>query len=276
MFASSNSLAQRKWLSAPVNSQGKIKKATATVRLKWPIFGEMVAAEPDPFWKEYWVRASKGKFPFGFSFNGKALFYSYRNKLTKVVFDKDVAHMCQLAKHLYQDKANIHSPRDLKYNEQRKELMYSNIKVEELTSWAKCNLSQKNNLITYYLLELVNDYNLNTKRKAELEQTIKAGINVGAFNEKNIVLQDNKINNIEGLEYNKTSAKFYINPDIAPPKIKKPSKNSSIKGDEFCLFSNWLKLNAIKTSNRDKIVEICIDDIDDSISSSYYKNDEPE
>lgn len=270
MFASSTNLNQRKWLDTPVNNQGKIKRQKTLARLKWPIFWEMVKVEPDLFWKDYWTRASKGKFPTGFSFNGKELFYSYRNKTSKIVFRDDVINMCQLTKHMYQNNSNIYSPLDMKYMDQRRELMYSN-SINDIESWGKCNTSQKNNLITYYLLSLVDEYRLNNRQKIELQQTISIGINIGAFNDKNIIIKDNYISNIEGLKWDNEYKRFYINIVQAPFKIKKPSKNLPKKNDVYCLYSHWIKLNTPKKSTKDKIVEIGINDINTSISSSYYE-----
>jgi len=273
MFASNTNLNQRKWLDTPVNNQGKIKRTKTSARLKWPIFGEMEEKEFDPFWKNYWLRASKGKFPLGFSFNGKELFYSYRNKISKIVFTDNIEDLCQLTKHIYQEKSNIYSPTDMKHNNQRREILYGDPE-DEGVSWTKCSNAQKSSLVTFYLLELVNEYNLTGKEKYELQQTISIGINIGAFNDKKIQMEDNKITSIIGLEWDSEKEKFFLNPKNAPYKIKKPSKGVSRKNDTHCLYSYWLKLNSSKNTNKDRVTEIGLEDVCTSLSSSHYKEDE--
>ncbi len=271
MLASSGDLGGRKWLDIPVTKQGKIKKQKSSARLKWPIFDEMAKIETDSFWEDYWIRASKGKFPTGFSFNGNELFYSYRNKISKAIFGDNIEDMCQLARHMYQDYSGLFSPLDLKHINQRRELILS---TNEITTWSKCNPSQKSNLITYYLIELAKEYGLDTKGKNELEQTLWVGINVGAFNEKRIEIDNNKIIDIIGLEWDPEKERFYIDCEQAPHKIKKPSKNSSKQNDPYCLYSYWIKLNASKSSIKDEITEIGLDDIDTSIPTSYIREED--
>lgn len=271
MFATSSNLAKRRWLDTPVNSQGKIKRQKSSAKLKWPIFEEISKAEHDPFWKEYWIRASRGKFPPGFSFNGNELFYSYRKKVSKVTFSKDVADSCQLAKHMYQENSSIYSPLDMKHINQRKEVFYSN-RDTDIKSWSDCNNSQKAGLITHFLVLLAREYQLSTDEKNALHQTLNVGVNIGAFNTKNIIIENNKIVDILGLEWSDEKEMFYIDTKQAPFKIKKPSKTTSRKKNGYCLYSNWLKLNDTKSSNKDKILEIKINDISTSAATSYYQD----
>jgi len=271
MFATSSNLTKRRWLDTPTNNKGAIKLQKNSARLKWPIFEEISKAEYDPFWKEYWTRAAKGKFPVGFSFNGNDLFYSYRKKGSKVSFAKDITDSCQLAKHMYQENSSIYSPLDMKHINQRKEIFYSN-RDTDIKSWSDCNASQKAGLITHFLVVLARDYSLNTDEKNALHQTINVGVNIGAFNVKNIIIENNKIADINGLEWSDEKEMFYIDTTRAPFKIKKPSKTTSKKKDSYCLYSNWLKLNNTKTSNKDKILEIKINDISTSAATSYYQD----
>jgi len=271
MFATSSNLTKRKWLDTPVNNQGKIKRQKNNARLKWPIFEEMSKVEHDPFWKEYWIRASKGKFPTGFSFNGNELFYSYRKKVSKVSFGKDIIDSCQLVKHMYQEYSSIYSPLDIKHIDQRKDIFYSN-RDTDIKSWSDCNPSQKAGLITHFLVVLAREYSLSVEEKNALHQTMNVGVNIGAFNTKNIIIENNKIVDIIGLEWSDEKEMFYIDTTQAPFKIKRPSKTTSKGRDNHCLYSNWLKLNNTKSSNKNKIVEIKINDISTSATTSFYQD----
>lgn len=272
MFASSANLSKRRWLDLPVNTQGKINKTKTNTRLKWPIFDEMAKAEHDPFWQKLWIRASKSKFSPGFTFNGKELSYSYRKKVSKVNLSTNIIDSCQLAKHMYQECSSIFSPLDLKRINHRKDIAYNN-RVNEITSWAKCKEPQRNTLITHFLLELVKEFRLSPLEKNELHQTINVGVNIGAFNDSNIVISNNKIDHIIGLEWNDQTEKFYIDTDKAPFKIKKQTKTKPKLDNSICLYSSWIKLTTPKVSTKGKVTEILIGDIANSVSASVYNDD---
>lgn len=261
MFASAD-LSKRSWLNNPVTKSDKVKKSKVT-KIKWPIFDEMFKRESDPFWKDYWSRASQGKFPSGFSFNGSEVYYTRRNKCTRVVINDNIVEMCQVIKAAMQEHANIYSPSDLK---RLNNILNLDDNVHDIESWSKCNGTKKD-IIAHYLLELGEEYKLNSKEREELDQTINVGVNIGAFNKKTIIMSNNKIVYIEGLDWDTEQKKFYINTQKSPFKIKKPTSNASKKSNPRCFVSKWAKMNESK--NKKEVTEMDINNINTSMSSCY-------
>ena len=133
----------------------------------------------------------------------------------------------------------------------------------------------KEALLNEFIKEICEDLNFNEQEKIELTTTIKKGIILKCFNNDNIIMEDGKISEIEGLVYNDKKRQHDIHKDFL---VKKSSKSSDLgigktqDKNNPCFIDMWIKyLDNLENKRNKKISSFSMTQNESkTYESSYY------
>jgi hypothetical protein len=178
--------------------------------------------QTDLYWKSLFEDAATGKFPRNFKFNDNILSYRNKNKTIELKIPSDLEEADVLVKNFIYDNASIISPEDLKKRRAEEEEKMALLSTSEITSWSQIRSDKQQYLLISIFVENIGKvYNLSMDEKLGLIQKIKIGILAGYFNSSNIIISENQIMQIEGLEYNTDDKDFHINTSNCKPTANK-------------------------------------------------------
>ena len=211
-----------------VQKQSSLVKIRASAKAKrtviFPIFDKMMELETDSYWKSLFDEAATGKFPRNFKFQNGILNYKIRSKTIEQILDPDnIEESIQTVKRFFLDTAGILSPDDLIRKKQEEEKRISELIMNEVISWNQIRSEkQRMIMISLYVETIGKEYGLTVEERKGLVQNIRIGMLAGYFNSDNIKIIGNRIDTIEGLEYNQDTKEFEINKELCKaPKINR-------------------------------------------------------
>lgn len=193
------------------------------------IFLDMIEYNDDDFWKTFLIKASRDIFPSGFGFRNNTVYYSLKSKFNyelKLVKD-DIKKSLEDLKEFLNSKGIMSVEDKIESNAKVCENNESFIE-EKIDEWKKLG-KQQITIINDYMKKLKLKYNLSYEEYEWLELLVNVGVNSNVLNNKNIIVENSKIKNIEILEWDECSRNFTI--DTSQTKIPKPSRTN--KNDLF-------------------------------------------
>lgn len=259
--ANNTNLRMRKWLETPIVGGNKVKKQKSKASIKWEVFQEFENIEKDEFWMFYWERASKGKFPTGFFFNGKTLSYNNRNTTYVTNLKDDVDHDYKLVKHMFQTNGNIYSPTDLEKISKLDFVNKESVKPQSRQlKWSDYNKMQQNNLIDHFVKKISKQKKLTKEEELRISQTIHIGIVSKRITDNDILVEDDRISDIYNIEWIDEINGFFI---TTPYVIKhKKTGKKTVKTDygKYPRWNKWImEVDGVEKKNKNKVIEIDID-----------------
>jgi hypothetical protein len=190
-----------------------------------PIFEQLANLTEDVFWKTIFLDCSRCKFPRGFTFKNNVLTFKKGNKMTCLELTSNLAESFTSCINFFQSAGGIMSKKDReKIRKLEEERILEQIESDLDKNWKdikKENLKEV--LLNEFIKEISEKLNFNEKEKNELSTTIKKGIILKYFNNDNIIMEDGKIIEIEGLIYDDEKRQHDIHEDCISKKIRKPS-----------------------------------------------------
>lgn len=178
----------------------------------------------DPFWNEKITEISQGIYPYGFRLSDMKFIYkkggSSKKNTINIPDNPEIAvnTIINILK-----KEGIQSPEE-------KEAMNHKIEiVPTLVKWSDANSSLQTNLLCYYCTTKSKEMNLTNDEKSKLNILLDTGAENGIINDESVIMEHNRIANINVLKWNEENRSFYY---TKVPPNKKSSKNSANKINE--------------------------------------------
>lgn len=259
----------------PVSKTKKPKKLLKPIIN--PIFEQLANLTEDNFWKTIFLDCSRGRFPRGFTFKNNLLKFKKGNKMTCLEITSNLVETFTSYMNFFQSAGGIMSKEDReKIKKMEEERILEQIEKETDKNWKdikKENLKEA--LLNEFIKEICEDLNFNEQEKIELTTTIKKGIILKCFNNDNIIMEDGKISEIEGLVYNDKKRQHDIHKDFL---VKKSSKSSDLgigktqDKNNPCFIDMWIKyLDNLENKRNKKISSFSMTQNESkTYESSYY------
>ena len=212
------------------NQDGEIQKVTKPKSSKLrknivhEIFLEMEKFNDDEFWNVFLLRASRDLFPSGFGFRDNTLYYTVKTKYNfELKFNPDEPEESLIKLKEFMNKKGVMSITD-------KNIINTNVKTyvkekEKVNDWKKLGKKQST-VMKDYIEDLKLKYKLNKSEFKWLEMIISIGISSTILNNKNIIIENGVIKNIDILEWDETERTFDIN--TSGVKIAKNSTKNKL------------------------------------------------
>jgi len=160
------------------------------------IFENMRNYNSDPFWDMFLLKASRGNFPKGFSFNENRLFYSLKSKYNfEIKLDENCDDYCFSELKDFVTNKGILSDKDKEDMTTEQMKNFDETEDPSIDSWKLLGKLQMNSVFSYISV-LENTYSLSTSERKNLESMIRIGISSGYLNNKNIVVENCDIKDI--------------------------------------------------------------------------------
>ncbi len=234
-------------------SHNKIRDSAKTKRnIEFQLFEDIKNLEKDQFWYSFFEDAAVGKFPRNFKFINGILIYKNKNKNTEIIVPETPLEAAAFVKAFVYENAGIISPIDIKEKKSIDDKHNSENAAIEIDSWKQVkNDKQQGILISIFIQEVSEIYNLNLEERTKLFQKIKLGLLSGYLNTTNIVMENGIISFIEGLEFDEINREFNINTSLckivkAPKKYNNSTNidttTTQLSGNDTTESSSLIKL----------------------------------
>jgi hypothetical protein len=178
----------------------------------YPIFLECFEYTTDSFWENIFEDLSYGKCPYGTYINKNFLCCNYKDKeFSYKIEKKNPQQLYNDIYNLFAKKLGLLSSRD----KLKKKLDFNNIEEELKFNKNKWTDIRKKNikdlLIENYVIDMKNKYSLSNKQSKNLLSSIFIGMIFKVINIKDICYNDGKINNINGIQFEKNKVIYEKN-----------------------------------------------------------------
>lgn len=208
--------------------------AKSEPRIVNKLFIEMAKLCEDPFWKTTLNDIAIGKYHRGFGFVSDSLTFKVRNKI----------HQCNLSDltpeealpkvlHFMRTVGSVMSRQD---NDQQSECLKQMLiksSMKESDSWGKVRSEQYRSILISKFIEYASSiYNLSEQEEDQLENIIRIGIIIKAFDSSTIEMNGGLITSIKGL-LRDDNGKFYIDPSYIHQNKKTRNKEDSPVSESF-------------------------------------------
>jgi len=193
-----------------------------------PIFEKCAQLTEDNFWNATFMDCARGKFPRNFLFKNNLLVHKKGSKVTTLDISKSATDVFISTMKFFQVTAGIMSAEDRKRMQRLEEEKISETLAYDYT-WKEIRAEKyKEILLCEFINDLTEEFGLNNNEKRELTTTIKKGLMLKYFSGDNIVMEEGKITEIQGLSYNDEMRCH----EIEKAYIKYSEKQSKILGIE--------------------------------------------
>jgi hypothetical protein len=206
-----------------VKSVTKVRASAKNKRIvEFEIFDELMKYETDPTWITTLDDAAQGKFPRNFKFQNGILTYKLRSKnIDHPIIGNDKNTLDAMKSFFF--KYNVASPEDIKKRKDAEITMLNSEQYDDDMSWSQIRSDkQKTVMISLFVENLSEIYNLSPENRRGLVQNIRMGILAGYLNNDNIHVENNSITKIDGLIYDKNLKQFIIDKSKCVLQIIKP------------------------------------------------------
>jgi hypothetical protein len=206
-----------------IKSSTKVRASAKNKRIvEFQIFDDLMKHETDPTWITTLDDAAQGKFPRNFKFQNSILTYKLRSKnIDHPIIGNDKTTLEEMKAFFF--KYNVASPEDIKKRKDAEITMLNSEQYDDEMSWSQIRSEkQKTVMISLFVENLGEIYNLSSENRKGLVQNIRMGILAGYLNSDNIYVENNSITKIEGLIYDKSTKQFTIDKSKCATQIIKP------------------------------------------------------
>lgn len=189
-------------------------------------FQELKDLEKDEFWKNLLNRFSKNIFPKDFKYVDNTLYFKPNTKKHRAecfIDKEDLIESLVRFKEFMRNRGYISNQEKSEINE----IITNNTEEKIIISTWKDILRNKEYHIKNFIVEMADKNSLNYEETVNLESTILMGISSEFFNEDNIIIENEKIKEIENLIWDEENRKFSIK--IEEIKIKRKTEKINNK-----------------------------------------------
>lgn len=261
------------WKSDKTVSTPKKRKKTLKPIVN-PIFEKLANLTDDIFWKTTFLDCARGKLPRGFTFKNNLLTFKKGNRMTCLELTSNLPESFTSTMNFFQSAAGIMSSQDRKkIRKKEEERILEQIEKDLDKNWKdirKENLKEV--LLNEFITEICERLNFDENEKRELITTIKKGIMLKCFNNDNIIMEDGKIVEIDGLIYDEKKRQYEIDDDYI---VKRNRKFSSLgiekieNKNNIVFIEMWQKYLENLENKRNKKINSFSVTQNESISKTY-------
>jgi hypothetical protein len=195
----------------------------------------------DEFWDKFLSKCSKNIFPSkDFKYMNNVLYYRMKTKKHRdeiYINDNDLKESLQRLKIFLRDKG-IAPVVELNCRE-----IFSEKKINNYSNWKEIPKDLQSDVVKDFINDKIKKYNLNCYESKHLESLIRTAIAGDVFNNDNIIINENKIEEIKYLIWNEEKRYFKINIEKIPLKFSKSSKSKD--ENNFYTISSFSNDNQI-------------------------------
>ena len=226
----------------------KSRKHSKNRSIIYPLFEDMKEFNDNSYWNDQLTKFSRGIFPRNFKYYNDVLHYKSKKKTKNgnqeyTIDETDLKQSFQELKTFLEDKGILST-----LERSEKSLIDFKEEEERIEDWEWKEFKPHNRILLReeFLDQLSDEYDLDKKGRVSLESVVRFGISSGIFDTHSIIMNDGKINSIEGLEWDDDRERFFISRKLPLPKFQSSAKkNTSSKssrysshtfsGDTFCI-----------------------------------------
>jgi hypothetical protein len=219
-----NFITSNSWLDTPIiNGPTKPKKNLKQEEVN-PVFSKFATMTSDPFWKDVFKDAAKGKFKKGFSFKNDVLNFKKVNKVFTVLVDEATPEkMEEIMKFMQNYNKNMISNEDIKKIQDK--IQEKPLTTKPLT-WKTVKDKPTGEILMYdYLKEVSKQNGLNTEEFNNLQTIVGLALILKNIDDDEVVMENDKITDIKCLC--KDNGLFKIDDKNSVLKNRSMSKKST-------------------------------------------------
>lgn len=209
------------WLSSTRSASVSTFRKKLNLNVMYPMFVNLSEYVDDPYWKAIFLDSSKGKFPKGFTFNGNTL--SYRLNGRSLILDENVNSIKKFIDFI-RINTGIRSPMDLEREKDYEKEHQSISAASNINEWSKFSKCNRRLIIIEYVTKMRKLYKLTQDETDQLTTLINMNMEEDVI-KKNILLRDNNIVEIHGLNWDTSKRRFFL--------IGEPKKHIIQKGNPY-------------------------------------------
>ena len=222
-----------------INTEKSVRKHKINRSVIFPVFEGIKKYETSSFWLNLMTRFSKNMLHKDFKFLNNVLYYKattkkHRDEIFLDAEDLENTHI--IFKEFMKKKGFLSQEEKESIN---KIVELDNNKERNMIETWKDVVKNQDYYIREFIIEMKEKHDLSFEEQSNLESNIRIGISSEFFNQDNIIFENEKINRIENLVWDKIERKFSINTEGI--KLKKKSE----KRDPNKIFTSY----TIETSN---------------------------
>ena len=212
------------------------------------IFEKCAEISKDKYWIDIFKGCARERFPRGFQYQNGLLIHRKGNKTVRIEIPNSPAEASSICTNFFKNTAGLMSITDRKrLQKEEEERLLESIINREIT-WKDIKTERvKELLICDYISDLCKTRNYDTENRKELTTIIKRGFMLKYFTSKNIVMEHNRIIDIEGLIFNEKENMYYIDSKLKNKKIGRSVKGLGMekrkeknKGSPIVLWEKYL------------------------------------
>jgi len=222
-----------------INTEKSVRKHKINRSVIFPVFDGIKKYETNNFWLNLMTRFSKNMLHKDFKFLNNVLYYKATTKKHRdeIFLDADDLENTHLIFKEFMKKKGFLSQEEKQ--DIHKIVETDNNKERTLIECWKDVIKNQDYYIREFIIDMKEKYDLSYEEQSNLESNIRIGISSEFFNQDNIIFNNERIEKIENLLWDKEKRKFSINTDGI--KLKKKSE----KRDPNKIFTSY----TIETSN---------------------------
>ena len=231
----------------------KVSKTTTTSTRKrvekqivHEIFEKCSELTKDKYWVDIFKGCAREKFPRGFQYQNGLLIHRKGTKVVRMPIPNTPVEAYSICTNFFKNTAGLMSTSDRKrLQKEEEERLIENMINREIT-WKDIKTERvKELLICDYISDIVKKRGYKTEQKKELTTIIKRGFMLKYFSSKNIIMEHNKIKEIQGLLFDEKENMYYVDPKLKTKKISRNVKGlglaKSIEKDRTSPIVLWEK-----------------------------------
>ena len=209
-----------------------------------PIFQQCASLTDDKFWQSIFMDCARDKFPRNFSYKNGLVTHRKGNKILRLEISNSPSEVFTSTKEFFSVTGGILSAQDRKKMQlKEEEKLAEKLRKKEVLTWKSIKSEKmKDVLITEFVADVSEKMNFNEDEKKELITTVKKGFMLKYFKPQNIILEEGKISEIEGLYYDKKTGAYEIDESYIPRKTVKKTDRLGIEKSESKMEVNFLDI----------------------------------
>ena len=225
-------------------TRGRRKKAEKKVI--HPIFEQCSEISEDAYWVSIFRDCARGKFPRGFSYKNSLMTFRRGNKTVRTEITSSPHETLSICISFFKSSAGLMSNEDReRLQKEQEEKLLKSLDVSNL-EWKDIRTHRvKEVLLTDYITQLSKFKNFTPDEKKELITTVKSGFMLGYLSSKQILMKDGKIDQIEGINYDDSTRKYFIDPELMTKIPTRSSKDLGLskftEKKKVSFMSSWEK-----------------------------------
>lgn len=169
----------------------------------------------DPYWQDIFISCAHGKFPRGLKITKEGSILLTKNKQV-LHLPQDPFQAFKTMMDIFKTKLGLISDREMRKQHKDIESLKEKYSEYQQSTWKQIKPKNiKIMLITNYVLECKNMYNLSPEKTSQLLSTIKLGFIFKTIKSEDIDYSDGVIHNIDGIEFSDGDFTFDIFSNIS-------------------------------------------------------------